>query len=131
MTPVVVDTSVVSYLLKEHSLAPQYREHLRNRFLTIAFMTVAELYRWPLERGWGEVKTATLKAHLKHYVVLPYDDEMSWAWARIMAQKGSPISVADAWIAAAAIRHGIPLVTHNLRNFRHVDGLEIVSVPVG
>lgn len=73
MTPtsVVVDTSVVSYLFKEHSLAPSYREHLKDRYLTISFMTLAELYRWPFERGWGETKLRTLRLHLESYVVLP------------------------------------------------------------
>jgi tRNA(fMet)-specific endonuclease VapC len=124
LTAVVVDTSVVSYLLKDHSLAPLYREHLKNRFLAVSFMTVAELYRWPFERGWGQAKISTLKSHLRDYVVLPYDD------GRIMSKKGWPISAADAWVAATAIWHGVPLVTHNLRNFRHVDGLNLISVPV-
>jgi tRNA(fMet)-specific endonuclease VapC len=131
LTAVVVDTSVVSYLLKDHSLAPFYREHLKDRFLAVSFMTVAELYRWPFQRGWGESKVAALRSHLQRYVVLPYDDGMCWAWARIMSQKGRPISEADGWIAATAICHGIPLVTHNLRNFQHVDGLSIITVPAG
>lgn len=130
MNRVLVDTSVVSYLLKNHSLAPFYREHLKNKLLAVSFMTVAELYRWPLERGWGEAKIAALLAHLGSYVVIPYDDRMSWEWARIMSTKGRPISVPDGWIAATAVRHGLPLVTHNLRNFQQVDGLSIITVPV-
>jgi len=130
LTAVVVDTSVVSYLLKEHSLAPLYREHLKNRFLAVSFMTLAELYRWPFERGWGQAKISALKSHLRDYVVLPYDDGMCWEWARVMSKRGWPISAADGWVAATAIWHGVPLVTHNLRNFRHVDGLRLISVPV-
>ena len=127
--PVVVDTSVVSYLFKEHSLAPFYREHLKDRFLTISFMTLAELYRWPFERGWGQAKLASLRLHLESYVVLPHDEGMSWEWARIVSKRGRPISPADGWIAATAICHGAPLVTHNVRNFQHVDGLNIITVP--
>jgi len=41
---VVVDTSVVSYILKKHSLAPSYWEILKGHLLGISFMTVAELY---------------------------------------------------------------------------------------
>jgi tRNA(fMet)-specific endonuclease VapC len=124
-----VDTSVISYLLKGHSLAPLYWKHLGGRLLCISFMSVAELYRWPLIRNWEERRVAALQEHLRNYVVLPYDDAMSWEWARIMSRKGHPISVADAWIAATAVRHGLPLVTHNARHFQFIDGLEIITVP--
>lgn len=125
----VVDTSVISYLLKGHSLAPLYWQHLDRRLLCISFMSVAELYRWPLTRNWGERRVRELREHLRNYVVIPYDDAMSWEWARIMSRKGHPISVADAWIAATAIRHDLPLVTHNARHFQFIDGLEILTVP--
>jgi tRNA(fMet)-specific endonuclease VapC len=124
----VVDTSVVSYLLKGHSLAPRYWEHLKERLLCLSFMSVAELYRWPLSRNWGEPRIAALREHLRSYVVLPYDDAMSWEWARIMSRKGQPISLADAWIAATAVRHGLPLITHNPRHFQSIAGLEIITV---
>ena len=133
MTPaaVVVDTSVVSYLFKEHSLAAFYREHLLDRYLAVSFMTVAELYRWPFERGWGEPRLAALRRYLENFVVLPHDEGLSWEWARIVSRKGRPISQADGWIAATAICHGVPLVTHNVRNFQHVDGLSLITVPAG
>lgn len=125
----VVDTSVVSYLLKGHSLAPRYWEHIKGRLLCISFMSVAELYRWPLTRNWGERRIESLREHLRSYAVLPYDDAMSWEWARIMSSKGHPIAVADAWIAATAVRHDLPLVTHNPKHFQFVNGLEVVTVP--
>ncbi|HEX3131649.1 MAG TPA: PIN domain-containing protein [Thermoanaerobaculia bacterium] len=77
----------------------------------------------------GEARILALRSHLRDYVVLPCDDGMCWTWARIMSKKGWPISEADAWVAAAAIWHGVPLITHNVRNFRHVDGLSVISVP--
>ncbi len=125
---VVVDTSVISYLLKRHSLAPLYQEQLRGRYLSISFMTVAELYRWSEVRGWGEGRISALISHLRRYVILPSDDQTSWEWARITARKGRPMPSADAWIAAAALRHKAPLVTHNPRDFQHIEGLSILTV---
>ena len=110
MNRVIVDTSVVSYLLKGHSLAPRYWEYLRGRSLGISFMSVAELYRWPFIRGWGERKIAQLREHLRSYIVFPYDDAMSWEW-----------------IAATAVLHRVPLVTHNPSHFRAIEGLEIIT----
>jgi tRNA(fMet)-specific endonuclease VapC len=124
----LVDTSVVSYLLKEHSLAAPYRERLEGNLLGVSFMTIAELYCWPLQRGWGEKRFQELKAHLSQYVVLAHDDAMSWEWARLVSQKGRPMSFPDAWIGATALRYGVPLVTHNARHFDHIAGLEIITV---
>jgi len=128
MRRLVVDTSVVSYLLKGYSLAPAYWELLRGHLLGVSFMTVAELYRWTLERNWGERRLAALREHLLGYTVLLYDDVLSWEWARIKSRKGRPISHEDAWIAATAVRYGSPLATHNPRHFLHIDGLEILTL---
>jgi tRNA(fMet)-specific endonuclease VapC len=124
----LVDTTVVSYLLKEHSLAPLYRERLEGTLPGVSFMTVAELYCWPLQRGWGEKRVAELKDHLSRYVVLAHDDAMSWLWAQLMSSKGRPMSFPDAWIAATALRYGVPLVTHNARHFDHIGELEVITV---
>jgi predicted nucleic acid-binding protein len=43
MTPVVVDTDVVSFLFKSDSRAQLYLPLLRNRELVVSFMTEAEL----------------------------------------------------------------------------------------
>ncbi len=129
MKTLLVDTSVVSYLLKDHSLAPLYRERLEGNLLGVSFMTIAELYCWPLQRAWGEKRLGELKAHLSRYVVLAHDDAMSWEWARLVSHKGRPMSFPDAWIGATALRYGVPLVTHNTRHFDHIAELEIVIVP--
>ncbi|HKI03182.1 MAG TPA: type II toxin-antitoxin system VapC family toxin [Thermoanaerobaculia bacterium] len=128
MSQVVVDTSVISYILKKHSLAPSYWEILKGHLLGISFMTVAELYCWPLQRDWGEQRIVGLRQHLRGYTVLPYSDEMSWEWARIKCRRGRPISDSDAWIAATALLHEAPLVTHNPRHFLHIEGLEVLTV---
>jgi tRNA(fMet)-specific endonuclease VapC len=129
LSRVLVDTSVVSYLLKKHSLAPLYWEILRGNLLGVSFMTVAELYRWPIERNWSERRIDSLRLHLRGYSVLPYDDAMSWEWARIKSRRGRPVSDPDAWIAATAICYEVPLVTHNSRHFLNIEGLEIITVP--
>lgn len=127
---VVIDTSVVSYLLKGHTLAPWYSDLLGGRLVGLSFMSLAELYRWPLERGWGEQRFLELREHLVRYIVLFPDDATCRAWARIMARKGKPIEVGDAWIAATAVQHRCPLVTHNPRHFQNIGGLEVLTAPV-
>jgi tRNA(fMet)-specific endonuclease VapC len=74
--------------------------------LFVSFMTVAELYKWPLERSWSEQNKQALVQFLKNYVVLPYDDALAWKRAELVSQtcRGRPISFPDSWIAATALR---------------------------
>jgi len=123
----LIDTNIVSYLLKNDSRASLYDPHLRNARLCICFMTVAELYRWAIHRKWGTKRIRELRQQIQRYVVLPYDDATAWEWAKAMSVPGRPMAVGDGWIAAAALRHAIPLVTHNRTHFEHVPGLAVIS----
>jgi len=43
-----------------------------------------------------------------------------------MSIKGRPIAPGDAWVAAVATRHGLPLLTHNRKHFEALPGLALV-----
>ena len=127
MDTVLVDTDVFSYLLKNDTRAPLYRKHLDGRRLALCFMTAAELHSWAVERNWGAKKLDELRGKLRGYVILHSDDETTERYAAVRNVKGFPVNVGDAWIAATALRHGIPLVTHNRKHFEQVPGLVVVS----
>lgn len=127
---VVVDTDVVSFLLKDDTRAQAYRPHLQAKTLVVSFMTVAELYQWAYRRNWSEQRLAWLEDRLHVFVVAPYDNDLCRHWAVICVQRqrlGKPISAQDAWIAATAVRHAVPLVTHNRADFAAITGLTIIS----
>ena len=90
-------------------------------------MTLAELHRWVIERNWGAKKVADLRDKLKQYVILHSDDETAEQYATVRNIKGYPVNLGDAWIAATALRHGLPLVTHNRKHFERIPGLVVVS----
>lgn len=130
MSPVVVDTDVVSYLFRRDSRAELYRPHLDSELLVVSFMTVAELDRWALERDRGEPRRRRMEEHLGNFVIYPYDRRICLKWAEVSdgaRRRGRPVSVADAWIAATALLHEMPLVTHNREHFSSVDGLRVLS----
>jgi|SRR5437588_8054644 len=127
METVLVDTDVFSYIHKKDTRAQLYRKHLDGKRLALSFMTVAELYRWAVERKWGQKKIEELRARLKKYVILPHDDDIAWKYAEIRCITGHPIDPGDAWIAASALRHGLALVTHNKKHYEHISGLQVVS----
>lgn len=130
MNSVVVDTDVVSFLFKNDSRARLYDDHLAGALLVISFMSLAELDLWVLQRNWGEARRQRLETFLANFVIHPFDRGLCQLWAKVRHEAnraGTRIEAADAWIAATALYHGVPLVTHNATHFRRVLGLEVRS----
>ncbi|MGD1074391.1 MAG: type II toxin-antitoxin system VapC family toxin [Bryobacteraceae bacterium] len=130
MNAAIVDTDVVSMLFKGDTRALAYRPHVTGRLLGISFMTLAELERWSLERGWGHRRKLELAQHLTRYVALPVNRELCGKWAEVSfaaKKKGRPIQTADAWIAASALHYEVPLITNNRADYSAVDGLVLLS----
>ena len=134
---VLLDTNVFSFLLpfRPDTRAELYRRHLEgaNRFVVISFVTVAELYVLAERRKWGPRRVRDLETHLNAAVVVPYDLEVCRTYAKLKTGLRSPggsarvIDCNDLWIAACAVRHSVPLVTHNRRHFDQIPGLSIIS----
>ena len=127
---VIVDTNVVSYLMRRGSLGEQYGRRLEGRLAGIAFVTVGELYFGAEKKGWGERRWRELETMLRNFIVVSYDHEIARCYGRLVAQRqrdGRPIAPNDAWIAACAVRHEVALVTHNEKDFEGVPSLEIIT----
>ncbi len=130
MDILLLDTNIVSFLFKGDSRADSYAPYLCDHILAISFMTVAELFQWAAVRNWGKRRTNQLEASLHRYTVLPFDIEVCRLWGEVRASgyaEGRPISSQDAWVAATAIQHNLPLVTHNPSDFEVLDELQIIT----
>lgn len=78
----------------------------------------------------GEKRRKQLECGLKNYVVIPYDNEIARHYGKIVAERersGKPISCSDAWIAACAVRHRVPLITHNVKDFESIANLKVIT----
>lgn len=125
-----MDTDVLSFIFKEDSRGDLYLAHLNRKLTIISFMTLAETDRWALERNWGRTKRRQMEEFLRQFVVSPLNRASCLRWAEAMhsaRRNGWPIQTADGWVAAAALVHNIPLVTHNAKHFVGVDGLTVIS----
>jgi tRNA(fMet)-specific endonuclease VapC len=127
MDRVLLDTNIVSYLIKRDTRALLYRPHLDGRKQLVAFVTVAELYRWAVQHKWSPQRIEKLRRDMRHYAVIDFDDRLAWTWAEVSSISGRPMEPGDAWVAAAALRHGLPLVTHNRKHFEHIPDLQLIS----
>jgi len=126
---VLLDTDVFSYLWKGQSFGEPFRRAIEGRRACVSFATVAELYKGSEKQRWGLAKIVQLETHLETTLVVPYDVELSRTCGRLLAlreQQGLKMEEFDAWIAATALRHDIPLATNNRRHFEGIDGLQLV-----
>ena len=131
-TPGVVDTDVVSFLFKNHALAPAYQTILAGKPLAISLITLAEIEYGMELKNWGANRRTLMRRFLDRFTHLLPDAETACVWARIKSareKKGRPITFADAWIAAAALQLNVPLATHNARDYAGIENLVILTAP--
>jgi len=104
----------------------------------IAAVTLAELAVGPLvaER---EAERAARQAHLQQaeadFEPLPFDASSARAFGEVAASlrragRKTAARTYDAMIAATAIANDLPLYTCNPDDFKGIEGLQVVSVPV-
>ena len=128
----VLDTSTVILLprIQDDSVLPE--EPL------ITTVTLAELSVGPLMAATDE-ECAARQSHVQQaesdFDPLPFDVPSARAFGRVaLALRRSGRAVKprayDVMIAATALANGLPLYTCNPKDFRGIDGLTVVAVPV-
>jgi tRNA(fMet)-specific endonuclease VapC len=130
MDAVLLDTDVFSFLNKlGDTRAELYRPHVKGKTVALSFVSVGELYVWTIRRQWSAKRIAALEQHVKAAVIVPYDLELCREYGRVKTSlpTGRTVSANDLWIATYAIRHSIPLVTHNAKHFEHIPRLTVIS----
>jgi tRNA(fMet)-specific endonuclease VapC len=127
---VVLDTNIISYQFRNDSRYALYAPFIEGKICCVSFQTRAEIERWIVAREWGQSKQKVFFEFYSQFVEIPHTLELSRQWAIASCEAyahGQPIPPDDAWIAATALELGVPLVTHNKKDFLGVETLEIVS----
>jgi tRNA(fMet)-specific endonuclease VapC len=122
------DTNVVIDLIDERPYAQQVVNSARKVFVTAT--TLGELY-YGCERAASAPKCLMqIDRFLANSILLVVDAVTAKNFGivkHVLRRKGKPIPDNDAWIAAAAIQHGLRLVTRDA-HFREVPGLDLLSL---
>jgi tRNA(fMet)-specific endonuclease VapC len=133
--PVVVDTDVFSArLIPDLLLARRYEPLLIGRIEFVSYQTVAELRCGAVRSGWGASPTSRLEAavasvetvHSGDDLIRIYSD-LRAACARVGHALHQREHDPDRWIAATAIRLGVPLVSND-RIFDDAPGLHLETL---
>lgn len=131
MNDICLDIDVASLLQKQQApawIAPQ----LAGRRVWVTFVTVGELWKWAEGPQLGTARTSAPRAVAasRRHDALRYRPRQGAGAPRRWAQRrGRPRPQNDSWIAASCIRHDMPLLTLNLRDFEDYaayDGLVLL-----
>ncbi|NEQ34565.1 MAG: type II toxin-antitoxin system VapC family toxin [Leptolyngbya sp. SIO4C5] len=132
MSLLLIDSDIASFIFKGSNYADPYLPFLRDKELALSFMSIAELFQWAILRQWGDRRLSQLEQYLLNYLVIPVDQPLCREWAQVRSDRqraGRPISPQDAWIAATALRHDLPLLTHNTKDFLAISKLQLLTLP--
>lgn len=133
--PVVIDTGVFGARLgrRESRLVSIYDPMLRGRPAVLSFATVAELQFGAKAAGWGPRRQQRLDVELSRSEIVWAGPGLIDSYATLRAWcvrnghgLGQKEHEADRWVAATAIRLGVPLVAHDAI-FHGVEGLQVLS----
>lgn len=124
----LLDTNIVSYMLRNHSLYATYRPHLDGYEHAVSFQTVGELLYGGALANWNDARWARLEEVLAPMNILHSDLNVCERWAEVrVVRRSQLIGLQDCWIAATALSFGLELVTHNPRDFANIPGLAIIT----
>jgi tRNA(fMet)-specific endonuclease VapC len=132
MLPTLLDTDVLSEVLKQHddNVLQAARAYLDEwRRFTISVLTRYEILRGLRAKGAVRQELA-FDALCLLSRVLPLTEPIAVRAAAIYADlqlRGELISDADILIAATALEHGLAIATGNTAHFERVTGLQVVN----
>lgn len=131
---IVVDTDVFSALLApESALARRYDPILVGRPVFLSFQTVAEVRFGAVRRGWAARRLRQLDAEIGRATTVHSGPGLIAVYVELRAtceRSGHALGQrehdADRWVAATALRLGLPLVSND-RIFENASGLRLES----
>ena len=74
LKPCLLDTSLVSVVLRKDSRSVFYAPHLDGFTQTLSFQTVAEMREGAMLANWGEGRRQALEEFLRRFVIVPFSD---------------------------------------------------------
>ncbi len=124
----MLDTNVLSELIRNPRGALAQRVgSMAGDALCTSIVVACEL-RFGARRKASDSLTKRVEALLGSLAVLPFEPPADQHYAEIRAtleSAGTPIDSHDLFIAAHARAQALTLVTHNLREFQRVPGLQV------
>lgn len=101
--PLLLDTTVLTYLTDPRNRHPEWDEIVHGRTLVLSFVTVGEILHATMTTGWKAARIADVEARLRAYPVIPGTIGVSRKYAELRRWYWNQIGENDLWIAACAL----------------------------
>jgi tRNA(fMet)-specific endonuclease VapC len=101
---------------------------LNDTDIGVSAVTKGEMFAGSARSQTPQHSRARQDAFFVRFVSLPFDDAAADKFGRIRAAleaAGTPVGPYDMQIAAIALVHSLIVVTHNVREFGRIEGLQI------
>lgn len=126
----LIDTDIASYFLRQQFpvLNARLKAAMRERAVAVSAITRAELRYGQALMETPDRRQALVDLFLQEVPTLAWSGLAADHYGRLAAlqkQAGRPIGTMDTQIAAHALAESLILVTHNLRHYKGIDGLNI------
>jgi tRNA(fMet)-specific endonuclease VapC len=123
----LLDTNTCIVYLKGRNLnLRQKLEAVAISDMSVCSVVKAELFYGAMKSANPERNSALQQEFLSQFASLPFDDLAAQTFGNILTQleaRGTPIGTCD--LPAIALAHGLTLITHNVREFNRVNGLQV------
>ena len=122
MEPVLIDTSVIIGVLKQHDNALKLADQVKGRPKAVTDGVIGEL----LAGARNKQEFVVLLRHLQdNFIWLPANERSSNLFRNILLKYGPHrgVHLVDYQIAATAMAHDVPLLTLNKKHVAFIEGL--------
>ncbi len=132
LTRVCLDTDVlIDYLRKPSDEVKQLMESIFERKLSACTTSINTFEIWLGAQLANKVELARDTADfLEQLEIVNFDYESSVDAGRVLAdlrKRGEPIEIRDLFVGCICKVSGMPLVTRNLKHYRRIHGLKILT----
>jgi predicted nucleic acid-binding protein len=120
----LVDTNIFIELFKGNTEVLQRIQMLGPENIGLSAITEMELYCGALNK----LELQRIKKHIRAFQLFHITQEVSERSSLLVARyaKSHGLQIPDAIIAATALEHLSPLFTLNTKDFRFIDGIQLV-----
>lgn len=122
----LLDADTVSFAIRGQGGVRQALRRHRSAGVFVSTVTEAEL-RFGCRKSGSHQLSDQIERFLNEVIVLSFDGDAARQFAVIRVQlerSGQPIGNLDTMVAAVAMSRSLTLVTHNLRHFQRIPGLD-------
>jgi len=125
MEPVLIDTSVIIGVLRQHGNALDLAETVKGRPKAITDGVIGEVLAGARDKR----EFIALLRHMQdNFVWLDSNERSSRLFREILVRYGPDkgVHLIDFQIAAVAMAHGVPLLTLNKKHVQYIEGLTLI-----